>query len=115
MDYLGKQILIELYGCNESLINDKQYIENIMLKAAEVGNATIVGSNFHRFNPYGVSGVVVIAESHLSIHTWIEYKYVALDVFTCSDKIDTNKMVKFLIDSIENERHEIKEIKRGKC
>lgn len=113
MNYLGRHILIDLYDCNKDLLDNKEYIENVMLKAAEIGNATIVNSSFHKFSPYGVSGIVVISESHLSIHTWVEFNYAAIDVFTCSDKMFTDKIVNFLIERFYSENHIIKELKRG--
>ena len=72
MEALGRQILVEFYDCDSSSINDVEFIEEAMLNATKEANATIISHNFHKFSPYGVSGVVVIAESHVAIHTWPE-------------------------------------------
>ncbi len=88
MKALGRHILLELYDCDHDILNDSERVEQIMKDAARAAKATIVKSVFHFFNPHGVSGVVVIAESHLAIHTWPEYGYAAVDLFTCGDEID---------------------------
>ena len=75
--------------------------------------ATIVSSNFHQFNPYGVSGVVIIQESHLTLHTWPEYNYAAVDIFTCGE-IDLEKGVQFLIQALEAEQSNYEILKRGR-
>ncbi len=85
---LGRHILIEMFDCNSDILNDVMAIENIMIGAATRASATIIQTVFHRFSPHGVSGVVVIQESHLSIHTWPEFKYAAVDIYTCGDTID---------------------------
>lgn len=85
---LGKQLVIELFDCVDQRFDDIQWIEESMLEAARQANATIITSAFHKFSPIGISGVVVIAESHLAIHTWPEYGYAAVDVFTCGDVLD---------------------------
>lgn len=85
---LGKQYLVEFYNCNKELLNNTEKIRLIMEQAADTIGATIIDSKFHRFTPHGVSGMVLIAESHLAIHTWPEYGYAAFDLFTCSSKID---------------------------
>lgn len=88
MKALGRHIIAEFYQCNPDILADTQLVETYMKRAAIECGATIVESVFHTFNPYGVSGVVVVAESHLAIHTWPEYGYAAVDVFTCGEEID---------------------------
>lgn len=88
MNALGRHILVEFTGCNAETLNDVTKIEKSMVAAAEVAGATVISSNFHHFSPFGVSGVVVIQESHLAIHTWPEYRYAAVDLFTCGDTVD---------------------------
>lgn len=88
MKALGRHILAEFFDCQPEILNDAQLIEIYMKRAAIDCGATIVSSTFHTFNPHGVSGVVVIAESHLAIHTWPEYGYAAVDVFTCGETVD---------------------------
>jgi spermidine synthase len=88
MNSLGRHILVEFSGCNGEVLNDVSEIEKGMVEAAQVAGATVINSTFHHFSPYGVSGVVVIQESHLAIHTWPEYGYAAVDLFTCGDTVD---------------------------
>lgn len=88
MNSLGRHILVELNGCSAETLNDVSAVEKGMIEAAENAGATVVQSTFHHFSPYGVSGVVVIQESHLAIHTWPEYGYAAVDLFTCGDTVD---------------------------
>lgn len=88
MKALGRHILVEFSGCNAEVLNDVSIIEKSMIEAAEIAGATVINSTFHHFSPWGVSGVVVIQESHLAIHTWPEYRYAAVDLFTCGDSVD---------------------------
>ncbi|OAV44110.1 adenosylmethionine decarboxylase [Lewinella sp. 4G2] len=80
---LGRHVLLELYDCDADLLKYPPQSERILLDAAAAMGATIMGSHFHAFPEHGVSGVVVIAESHLTIHTWPEKRYAAVDVFSC--------------------------------
>lgn len=88
MNALGRHILVEFTGCNADVLNDVSAIEKSMIQAAQVAGATVISSNFHHFSPWGVSGVVVIQESHLAIHTWPEYRYASVDLFTCGETVD---------------------------
>ena len=85
MKALGKHLLVEYYGCDRVLLNDFAQIELLLNRAASLTGATIVASIFHPYAPQGVTGVVVVEESHLSIHTWPEYGYAAVDVYTCGN------------------------------
>lgn len=113
LETLGRHILIEFYNCDEEILKNPTLIKEHMNKAAKIANATIVESVFHHFNPYGVSGAVIISESHLAIHTWPEYGYAAVDVFTCGDKIDPWTAFKFLEDIFKSDRSESIEVPRG--
>ncbi len=88
MNALGRHILVEFLNCKADVLNDVVQIEKAMVEAAQIAGATVINSTFHHFSPYGVSGVVVIQESHLAIHTWPEYRYAAVDLFTCGDSVD---------------------------
>ena len=79
----GRHVLAELTGCPAVFLNDPAGLEKCFRRCAEEGGATLVSSHFHHFSPQGVSGVVVIAESHITVHTWPEHGYAAVDVFTC--------------------------------
>ncbi len=113
MKALGHQILAEYYDCDRAVLNSYKLIKKYMESAAHACNATIVESVFHLFNPHGVSGVVVIAESHLAIHTWPEYGYAAVDVFTCGDTVDPWKAYEFLKTKLKASYSTSMEMKRG--
>jgi len=86
LDTISHHYLIEFYGIDSQKLDDLEWIQSHMLTSLSGSGATYVNHYFHKFTPQGVSGVIVIAESHLSIHTWPEKQYAALDVFTCGDK-----------------------------
>ena len=88
MDSLGRHIIVEFYDCGANKINNVAGIEQLMMKAAELAGATIINSTFHHFSPFGVSGVIVIEERHLAIHTWPEYQFASIDLFTCCELVD---------------------------
>jgi S-adenosylmethionine decarboxylase proenzyme len=113
MEALGKQILVEFYDCDQSKLNDVSFIEGSLIDAAKASRATLISHNFHKFSPYGVSGVVVIAESHIAIHTWPEYLYAAVDIFTCGDTIDPWVIQEKLKESFESKNVSSMEMKRG--
>ena len=110
---LGKQVLAEFYGCCVETINNKDIIRDSMIKAAKVAKATIVADVFHEFNPHGISGVVVIAESHIAIHSWPEHQCASIDIFTCSDDMDPLAAVEFLKTIFKAQKVEVKTIPRG--
>nr|WP_319394511.1 adenosylmethionine decarboxylase [uncultured Desulfobacter sp.] len=93
---LGRHITIEYYDCAPDVLLDKDGVESILLKAAGESGATIVSSSFHQFEPQGVSGVVIIAESHFTVHAWPEHNYAAVDIFTCADNIDLDTAIHFM-------------------
>ena len=85
----------------------------MMLRAAEETGATVIGKIFHQFSPQGVTGVVAIAESHLCIHTWPEFSYAAVDIFTCGENFDPTEAAKLIVADLESADAEITEIERG--
>ncbi len=93
---LAKHTIIEFYGCSPSAISDSKKVKKAFLEAARLSHARIIDSHFHYFKPYGVSGVVIIAESHFSVHTWPEYNYAAIDFFSCSDVVDVDSALNYL-------------------
>ncbi|MGM3213680.1 adenosylmethionine decarboxylase, partial [Klebsiella pneumoniae] len=80
---LGSHLLIELFGCSQGLIEQEANVGAAMRQAAIDSEATVVTQSFHEFKPYGVSGAVIIQESHYTIHTWPEHGYAAVDLFYC--------------------------------
>jgi S-adenosylmethionine decarboxylase len=113
MSALGRQILAEFYGCPPEILNDIQRIERTMVDAALEAGAEVREVAFHKFSPQGVSGVVVISESHLAIHTWPELGYAAVDVFTCGEVVDPWVSCNFLRKNFSAERMTAQEILRG--
>jgi S-adenosylmethionine decarboxylase proenzyme len=111
--YLGRQLIAEFYDCPVHLLNDKDFIERAMNDAARDCGATIVNSVFHLFNPHGVSGAVIIAESHLTIHTWPEHGYAAVDVFTCGETVDPSDAVDSLSRALQAGHTSASEMNRG--
>ncbi len=113
MNALGRHLLIEMQDCNKEALNDLGFLRDAMVAAAIDCGATVLGESFHHFNPQGVSGVVIIAESHLSIHTWPEYGYAAADIFTCGTTVEPEKAVEVLIEKLGAKNHSVMEIQRG--
>ncbi|KJR43272.1 S-adenosylmethionine decarboxylase proenzyme [Candidatus Magnetoovum chiemensis] len=110
---LGKHLLVELRECNGEILNDLKTVTDLMVNAAKLAQATVIDVSFHEFNPFGISGMVIIAESHLSIHTWPEYNYAAVDIFTCGNTIKPDVAADYLIDNFQSKNHSIVEMKRG--
>ena len=113
MNALGTQLVIELKGCDRDLLNDLSYVKSTMIQAAQAVGATIIGESFHKFSPLGVTGVLAIAESHMCIHTWPEYGYAAVDVFTCGDGFDPHKAAQCLIEGFRSREPALTELRRG--
>ncbi len=93
---LGRHIIAEFIGCSSMFLDDSSFLEKTFVDAARYGSATVLSSHFHEFVPHGVSGVVVLAESHLTVHTWPEFNYAAIDVFTCGTTADPWKILEYL-------------------
>ncbi len=113
MHSLGTHLLLELRECNTNTLCNLELVQDALTNAALEAKATIVEVAFHEFSPFGISGMVVIAESHLAIHTWPEYGYAAVDVFTCGNLINPRIAANFLIEKFESRNHAIIEINRG--
>lgn len=104
---------MEYYDCTPEILNDVVKIEKSMEQAAEEAGATIINSTFHHFSPYGVSGVVVIQESHLAIHTWPEFGYASVDLFTCGDTVNPWVSYQMLKEAFEAGHGSAVELSRG--
>ena len=113
MNALGKHLLLELKDCNREVLNDLGFLKGILLAAASEAGATVLGKSFHQFNPHGVSGVVIIAESHLFIHTWPEYGYAAADIFTCGNSVQPERAARVLMRKLGSKNHSMVEVRRG--
>jgi S-adenosylmethionine decarboxylase len=113
LNALGRHLLVELQDCDRTALDDLDFIRNAMITAAVNCGAVVLGDSFHRFIPQGVSGIVVIAESHLSIHTWPEYGYAAVDIFTCGTTVEPEKAADTLIEKLGSKNPSQTEIQRG--
>jgi spermidine synthase len=113
-DHLGQHLVIDLFGCDPEKISVVEDVEKVMIEAATAAHATIVAQKFHQFTPGGVSGALVLAESHLAIHTWPEVQgYCAIDIFTCG-KTDNFAALEVLKTGFGAQGYVVVEIERGK-
>jgi spermidine synthase len=111
---LGHHVLLDLYGCkNTELLDDLERMQALFHETAETLRCTIVNEVFHRFTPQGVSGVIVIAESHLSVHTWPELGYAAVDLYTCGDPSLLDLLPKILEDRLGADHYDYNKLPRG--
>jgi S-adenosylmethionine decarboxylase proenzyme len=113
LNALGRHLLLELKICNEEVLDDLEFLQHCLNEAATRSGATVVGESFYHFSPCGVSGVINIAESHIAIHTWPEYQYAAVDVFTCGNDVDPEKAARLITDSLGAQNHSLIELRRG--
>lgn len=112
MRVLGRHLVADFHGCTADL-NDPRLVMETLEQACQVARATIVERSGHHFSPYGVTAVVVIAESHLAVHTWPEHRYAAVDLFTCGTSVDTWKAFEYVKKALGASRVEVREIPRG--
>jgi S-adenosylmethionine decarboxylase len=113
LNALGRHLLLELFDCDLESINNLEGVKGALVEAARRAQATIVDVVFHEFNPFGISGVVVIAESHLSIHTWPEYRYAAVDIFSCGATLQPEVAANYLVEQFGAERTSVVDMQRG--
>jgi S-adenosylmethionine decarboxylase len=113
VETLGHHYIVEGSGCNPEVISRVEQVEQIMVRAAELADVQVWAISFHRFSPDGVSGVVVISESHLSVHTWPELGYVALDIYTCGERAKPEEAVQHALKAFGASNMHITEVTRG--
>jgi S-adenosylmethionine decarboxylase proenzyme len=113
MKTLGRHLIVEYADCTAGHLDDIDFIKKSLLEAVRRSGATIIDSVFHRYAPQGVSGVVVIAESHMSIHTWPEYNYAAVDFFTCGNTVDPYLAKEYIKEMLGSEQVSVTEVARG--
>ncbi|MGM9991817.1 MAG: adenosylmethionine decarboxylase [Candidatus Bruticola sp.] len=109
----GRHIIAEFSECSSEVLKDLDLIGKSLAQAASIAGATVLTSAFYRFGNGGVSGVVIIAESHLSIHTWPEVGYAACDFYTCGDRTDPEKACAYLKEIFNSQHSELLVIERG--
>jgi len=113
MKVLGNHILVEYYKCDKKKINDCLFIEKSLIEAAKASGAQIVETKLHHFSPQGISGIVILKESHITIHTWPEYAYAAVDIFTCGSHIQPKIACEYLSESFDAQESISIKVPRG--
>jgi len=109
----GTHYLISFYGCDERQINSAEFWDTILCAGVKNAGIPILHNHFYEFNPHGITGFVLLAASHVSIHTWPEYKYVACDVFSCSPEVETGNLVRHIVKAVTHTSKDIKKMSRG--
>ncbi|MDG5786963.1 adenosylmethionine decarboxylase [Evansella sp. AB-P1] len=113
MNTFGRHVIAELWECNSNKLNDREFIERLFVDAALEAGAEVREVVFHKFAPQGVSGVVIISESHLTIHSFPEHGYASIDVYTCGN-LDPNIAANYISNELSAKSSEVAEIPRGK-
>lgn len=113
MRALGRHLLVEYYHCDPKILTDVGQIEDALVGAARVARAHIVDVVFHTFNPHGISGVVVIEESHIAIHTWPEYAFASVDIYTCGTSVNPWRAYNYILKALKAKHSTAMEMKRG--
>ncbi|MFM7674998.1 MAG: adenosylmethionine decarboxylase [Synechococcus sp.] len=111
-DTVGKHCILELYDCDPARLNDEAFLRNTITTAAKRAGATLLNLITHHFEPQGVTGLALLAESHISIHTWPESGYAAVDVFTCGDHTMPERACQVLCEELEAGRHKLTSFRR---
>lgn len=104
---VGLHCILELYDCPAHLLNNGSLLQRLLRDAADYANSTFLDSLIHEFAPQGITALALLAESHISIHTWPETGFAAVDVFTCGEHTDPEKACHFLIDQLHAQRHSL--------
>ena len=110
--FQGKHLLLELYGCNSDKLNDEIFLRYKIVSASKLARASVLNLVSNKFEPFGVTAIALLAESHLSIHTWPESQYAAIDIFTCGKNMRPKLASQFLIDQLDATNHFLKIINR---
>ncbi len=113
MQRLGRHLLVELFDCAPDILNDLEAVQTILLAAARRAQASIVGSAFHQFSRFRLSGVVVMSGSLLSVHTWPEHRYAAADIFSRGEAFRPDVAVESVIAALGAQRVSVLEVQRG--
>ena len=109
----SKHLLLELYRCDKEKLNDESFLRCALNRAAKLAKATVLNLISNRFEPQGVTAIVLLAESHISIHTWPESDYSAVDIFTCGQSMLPELASQYLIEALKAEEHFLRVINRN--
>ncbi len=110
---VGYHYIIEAFGCEKEILTNLELLREILINSAKISKMSIKGDFFFKFSPEGVSGLVIVAESHISIHTWPDEGYAAIDVYTCGEDSEPEKAVEYVLKKIKAKKAHITELKRG--
>ena len=113
MPSAGTHLIVEMYDCPADLLNDRAFVERALREASAESGCTLIKELTHKFAPQGVTGLALLAESHISVHTWPEANYAAADVFTCGHKADPEKACRYLVRAFEAGQHTLLKLDRG--
>ena len=113
LSHQSKHLLLELYRCDEEKLNDEPFLRCSLNKAAKIAKATVLNLISNKFEPQGVTAIALLAESHISIHTWPESNYSAVDIFTCGQNMSPEFASQYLIEALKAEEHTLRVIARN--
>lgn len=113
MRSIGSHLLADFYDCECGMLDNKNWLEKVLTESVKRANAKALTSNFHEFNPFGISGVIIIAESHFAVHTWPEHKFVSLDIYTCGGNTSPWSAFEYLKKMFKPKNVSVVEMKRG--
>ena len=113
LSHQSKHLLLELYRCDEEKLNDEPFLRCSLNKAAKIAKATVLNLISNKFEPQGVTAIALLAESHISIHTWPESNYSAVDIFTCGRNMLPELASQYLIEALQAEEHSMRIIERN--
>ena len=113
LSHQSKHLLLELYRCDREKLNDESSLRCILNRAAKLANATVLNLISNKFEPQGVTAIALLAESHISIHTWPESNYSAVDIFTCGKNMIPELASQYLIEVLKAKEHSLRVIERN--
>jgi len=109
----GYHLMLELFGCDQEKINSRKFLHNLVKAAVKETGLTNLGSRFHQFQPYGVTGFTLLAQSHISFHTWPEFGYLVLDIFTCGDQNQAERLADHFLEELQPDRISRQVVRKG--
>ena len=113
MSALATHLLLDLKRCNAERLDDLDFVRRSLIDAVAEAEATMVSESFHKFAPVGVTGVIALAESHISVHTWPEHAFATVDILTCGPNVKPRRAADLIIRRLECEEPSITELERG--
>jgi S-adenosylmethionine decarboxylase len=113
MEKIGTHLIVDLFDCGFGVLNNSEALKALLVMAAEKAECTVLHAYAYQFSPQGVTAVAVLAESHISIHTYPERGYAALDIFTCGNKAMPDKAMALLLDKLKPKLYESQTLSRG--